>query len=60
MPSTDNERAAIPLYKDDIQTAREKGELDIALLSYQTNVACAKDIDKDRLDSCECYEHSQK
>jgi hypothetical protein len=45
MPSTDNERAAIPLYKDDFQTAREKGELDIARLSYQTNVACAKDID---------------
>ena len=45
MPSTDNERAAIPLYKDDIQTAREKGELDIARLSNQTNVACAKDID---------------
>ncbi|MBR5089992.1 MAG: DUF3849 domain-containing protein [Ruminiclostridium sp.] len=46
MPSTENERAAIPLYKDDFQTAREKGELDIARLSYQTNIACAKDIDE--------------
>lgn len=46
MPSTENERAAIPLYKDGFQTAREKGELDIARLSYQTNIACAKDIDE--------------
>ncbi len=44
MPSTDNERAAIPLYKNDFVDARANGELDIARLSYQTNIACAKDI----------------
>ena len=44
MPSTDNERAAIPLYKNDFVDARSNGELDIARLSYQTNIACAKDV----------------
>ncbi len=46
MPSTDNERAAIPLYKNDFVDARANGELDIARLSYQTNIACAKDINE--------------
>ena len=44
MPSTDNERAAIPLYKEDFRTARARNETEIAAASIKMNDLCAKDI----------------
>ena len=44
MPSTDNERAAIPLYTEDFRTARARNETEIAAASIKMNDLCAKDI----------------
>ena len=44
MPSTDNERAAIPLYTEDFRTARARNETEIAVASIKMNDLCAKDI----------------
>ena len=44
MPSTDNERAAIPLYKEGFTAARARNETEIAAASIKMNDLCAKDI----------------
>lgn len=46
MPEIEKEKSIIPLYKDDMMTAKENGEMADWRMSFKENCNCAKAIDK--------------
>ena len=46
MPEIEKEKSIIPLYKNDMMTAKENGEMADWRISFKENCNCAKAIDK--------------
>lgn len=46
MPEIEKEKSIIPLYKEDMMTAKENGEMADWRMSFKENCNCAKSIDK--------------